>query len=436
VSAGRNWIARPGAGVAGELGVPGDKSISHRALLLAAIAEGPSEILGSLDAEDCRATAAALEAMGVRIERRAADRLLVHGTGLRGLRAPTAALDLGNSGTAMRLLAGILSAQAFDSVLIGDASLMRRPMDRVAKPLAHMGADVRTNEGRPPIAIAGRRSLVGRAHRLEVPSAQVKSALLLAGLHAEGRTSVTEPSPSRDHTERMLGAFDVAVLRDGATVSVDGPAKPQGARVEVPGDFSSAAFLIVAALIAGSTPLVLRGVGVNPTRTGLLEALTLMGADIRVQCTVERSSEPVADIVVRPSGLRGIEVPDALVVRMIDEFPVLLAAAAVAQGETVVTGAAELRVKESDRLAAMAEGLAALGVENQVLPDGIRLRGGTVQGGVVDSRADHRIAMAFAVLAARASAPVMIRDVQTVATSFPGFVDLVQAAGLVLAEEG
>ncbi|MGQ0428685.1 MAG: 3-phosphoshikimate 1-carboxyvinyltransferase [Gammaproteobacteria bacterium] len=432
----RNWIAGPGGTVSGEAGVPGDKSISHRAVMLAAIAQGSSEIRGFLDSEDCQATASAFEAMGVGIERPAADHLIVHGTGMRGLRAPAVALDLGNSGTAMRLLAGILCAQAFDSVLIGDASLMRRPMERVAAPLRRMGADLRTNEGRPPVAIAGGRQLTGQSHRLELPSAQVKSALLLAGLYADGRTSVTEPLPSRDHTERMLGAFGVAVTRAGAAVSVDGPARLTAACIDVPGDFSSAAFLIVAALIAGAGPLVLRGVGVNPTRTGLLDALTLMGADIRVRGMAERSGEPVADIEVRPSGLSGIAVPRELVPRMIDEFPVLFAAAAVADGETVVSGAAELRVKESDRIAAMAAGLAALGIKAGALPDGIQIGGGAVRGGVVDSRSDHRVAMAFAVLAARAAAPVVIRDVQYVATSYPGFAASAKAVGLVLQEEG
>lgn len=431
-----SWIAGPGGQVAGETTVPGDKSISHRAVLLAAIADGLSEIRGFLDGEDCRATAAALESMGVRIEGGAADRLVVHGVGMHGLRAPVAALDLGNSGTGMRLLTGILCAQAFDSVLIGDASLMRRPMERVAAPLRRMGADVRTNAGRPPVAVAGGKSLRGAAHVLDVASAQVKSAILLAGLYARGRTTVTEPRPSRDHTERMLEAFGVPVGRDDGTVSVDGPAAPVATRIDVPGDFSSAAFLLVAALIAGRAPLLIRGVGVNPTRTGLLEVLRLMGADMRLHARPGLGAEPVADIEVRPSRLRGIAVPHEHVESMIDEFPVLFAAAAVADGETTVTGAAELRVKESDRIAVMAEGLAALGVRAESLPDGIRLQGGQVTGGVVDSDGDHRVAMAFAVLAARAAAPVVIRDVQNVATSFPGFAATARDVGLVLAEEG
>ncbi|MGE0031046.1 MAG: 3-phosphoshikimate 1-carboxyvinyltransferase [Steroidobacteraceae bacterium] len=430
------FVAGPGGRVSGEIRVPGDKSISHRAAMLGAIASGSTEIHGFLDGEDCIATLAAFGAMGVQIERPAATQVVVRGVGMRGLRAPSAALDLGNSGTAMRLLAGLLCGQAFDSTLIGDASLMRRPMERVAAPLRHMGADVRTSNGRPPLAIAGGRKLRGYAHQLDVPSAQVKSAILLAGLYANGRTTVSEPLPSRDHTERMLGAFGVPVSRDDAAVSIMGPATLTATRVDVPGDFSSAAFFIVAGLIAGVAPFRIRGVGVNPTRTGLLDILRLMGADIRLHDAASQAGEPVADIEVKPGGLRGITVPHELVTSAIDEFPVLFAAAAVADGETLVTGAAELRVKESDRIAAMAEGLVALGVEAEARPDGMRIRGGPVQGGVIESRGDHRVAMSFAVLAARASAPVVIRDVQNVATSFPGFAATARAAGLDLAAEG
>lgn len=430
------YVAGPGGRIAGEIRVPGDKSISHRAAMLAAIAQGISEIHGFLDGEDCVATLAALAAMGVRIERPVVTQVIVHGAGMRGLQAPAAALDLGNSGTAMRLLAGLLCGQAFDSTLVGDASLMRRPMERVAAPLRRMGADIRTSNGRPPLVIAGDRPLRGCAHHLDLPSAQVKSAILLAGLHANGRTTVGEPQPSRDHTERMLGAFGVPVSRDDASVSIVGPATLAATRIDVPGDFSSAAFFIVAGLIAGRAPLLIRDVGVNPTRTGLLDILRLMGADIRVLNAFERAGEPVADLEVRPGELRGIAVPSELVASAIDEFPVLFAAAAVAAGETLVTGASELRVKESDRIAVMAEGLEALGVPVEVLPDGMRIRGGPVRGGMVESRGDHRVAMSFAVLAARASAPVVIRDVQNVATSFPDFAATARAAGLDLAEEG
>ncbi len=404
--------------------------------MLGAIATGSTEIHGFLDGEDCLATLAACTAMGVGIERPAPAQVIIEGVGMRGLRAPRAELDAGNSGTSMRLLAGLMCGQAFDSILVGDASLMRRPMERIAVPLRRMGADVRTKAGRPPISIMGGRVLRGCDHALELPSAQVKSAILLAGLYATGRTRVSEPELSRDHTERMLGAFGVTLSRSDATVSLEGPATLSATRINVPGDFSSAAFLIVAGLIAGVAPLVIRGVGVNPTRTGLLDILQLMGADIRLRALASQGGEPVADIEVRPGPLRGIAIPHELVARAIDEFPVLFAAAAVAEGETRVTGAAELRVKESDRIAMMAEGLAALGVGVESQPDGMRIRGGTVQGGMVESGGDHRVAMAFAVLATRASAPVVIGDVQNVATSFPGFVATARAAGLDLSQEG
>jgi 3-phosphoshikimate 1-carboxyvinyltransferase len=431
-----SFIAGPGGRVSGEVRVPGDKSISHRAVILGAIAQGVTEVSGFLDGEDCLATLAAFEVMGVRVERPAAGRLIIHGVGPRGLRAPSAALDLGNSATAMRLLAGLLCGQEFDSILVGDHSLMRRPMDRVGAPLRRMGARIRTRDGRPPIEITGRRALQGVAHELDVPSAQVKSAILLAGLYASGRTSIIEPAPTRDHTERMLSVFGVPILRDGAKISMKGPAMLQGCRIDIPGDFSSAAFFIVAGLIAGSAPLLIRGVGVNPTRTGLIEILRLMGADIRLLAPRDCGGEPVADLEVRPGPLRGIAVPHELVASAIDEFPVLFAAAAVAQGETVVTGAAELRVKESDRIAVMADGLHRVGVHAEVLPDGMRICGGAVGGGIVESRGDHRVAMSFAVLAARASDPVVIRDVRHVATSFPGFAATARGAGLLLGEEG
>lgn len=429
-----SFVAGPGGRVSGEIRVPGDKSISHRAVMLGAIAEGVTEVSGFLASDDCLATLAAFEAMGVRIERPAADRLVIHGVGLHGLKAPPAALNLGNSGTGMRLLAGILCGQAFDSVLVGDRSLMSRPMDRVGAPLRRMGGRFRTQHGRPPVEITGRRALQGVAHELDVPSAQVKSAILLAGLYATGRTLVIESAPTRDHTERMLAAFGVPVERNGTEISIRGPATPQACRIDVPGDFSSAAFFIVAALIAGTAPLVIRGVGVNPTRTGLIEILRLMGADIRLVASRNLGTEPAADLEIMPGPLRGVAVPHELVVSAIDEFPVLFAAAAVAEGETIVTGASELRVKESDRIAVMGEGLKQVGVDVEVLDDGIRIRGGNVRGGVVESRGDHRVAMSFAVLAARASQPLMIRDVRYVATSFPGFAATARGAGLLIGE--
>lgn len=426
----------PESRVAGDILVPGDKSISHRAALLGAIAVGTTEIGGFLEGEDCLATLGALAALGVDIEHEPGGALRVRGAGLAGLHAPPAALDLGNSGTSMRLLAGLLAGQEFDTVLVGDASLMSRPMERVAAPLRRMGADVSTRDGKPPVTIRGGRRLQAADHRLEVPSAQVKSALLLAGLQAGGRTRIHEPAQSRDHTERMLRAFGVPVSADQGDVAVQGKALLQATRVEVPGDFSSAAFFIVAALIAGREPLRIRNVGVNPTRTALLDILRLMGADIRIEALAEAAGEPRADIVVHPGPLHGAVVPQALVPVAMDELPVLFAAAAVAEGETVVSGAGELRVKESDRLAAMAEGLAALGVHVVPGPDGLRVRGGPVGGGQVDSRGDHRIAMAFAVLGARAEGPIVIDDVHNVATSFPGFTALARSTGLRFEEVG
>jgi len=429
------WTARAGRGVSGEILVPGDKSISHRALMLGGIARGTTRISGFLESEDCLATLAAMRAMGVAIERGEAGEVAVHGVGLHGLRAPGGPLDMGNAGTAMRLFTGLLAGQAFDSELVGDASLMKRPMERVAGPLRRMGAQVATTDGRPPVRIAGGHPLHGIDYRMEVASAQVKSAILLAGLYAQGRTSVTEPAVTRDHTERMLRGFGVPVASAAGHITID-PREPRACALEVPGDFSSAAFFLVAAAVAGSAPLTIRNVGVNPTRTGLMEILRLMGA--RIDQVNERSAgdEPVADLVAHPSRLRGIEVPAPLVPLAIDEFPVLFVAAALADGETRVTGAGELRVKESDRIGVMAEGLAALGADVEPMADGMVVRGGALRGGTVDSHGDHRIAMSFAVAAARAEGPVRILDVANVATSFPGFLGVAREAGLDLNEEG
>ena len=432
------YRVQPGGRIAGTLGVPGDKSISHRALMLGAIADGDTHISGFLAGEDCLSTARALEALGVRIERPRETEVLVHGVGAQGLRGPATALDMGNAGTAMRLFTGLLAPQRFNSTLVGDASLMRRPMQRVVVPLEMMGAQIRTHDGRPPVEITGKPQLRAIHYSLPVASAQVKSAVLLAALAAAGRTSVTEPAPSRDHTERMLTAFGVRLEREGRSVALEGGQTLKGTRVAVPADFSSAAFFIVAACLAASPSLTLTNVGVNPTRTGLLDLLRRMGADIRVHSRGAASApgaEPVADLEIRASQLHGVTVTEAEVPLAIDEFPVFFVAAACATGETVVRGALELRVKESDRLAAMAAGLSTLGVENQLLPDGLWIRGAEgLRGGTIDSRGDHRIAMAFAVAALRASTPIEILDVANVATSFPGFVATARAAGLGLAD--
>jgi 3-phosphoshikimate 1-carboxyvinyltransferase len=433
-AAGACYRVEPGGRVAGELIVPGDKSISHRALMLGGLADGDTQITGFLAGEDCLATLRALQALGVRIERPAADRVHVRGCGIEGLRAATAALDMGNAGTAMRLFMGLLAPQTFDSTLIGDASLMRRPMERVATPLRLMGADIRTQAGRPPVEIHGTPRLRAIDYTLPVASAQVKSAVLLAGLRAFGRTRIIEPAPARDHTERMLSAFGVEVLREGASVAVEGGQRLTGTTVAVPADFSSAAFFLVAGCLAAEGGLLLRNVGVNPTRTGLLELLRLMGAEIHVHAHRQdalSAGEPVADIEVRRSRLKGIRVPESLVPLSIDEFPVFFIAAALAEGETLVRGVLELRVKESDRLAAMAQGLTVLGVENQLLEDGLWIRGGSrLGGGTLDSHGDHRIAMAFAVAGLAASRAIEIRDVANVATSFPGFLETARGAGL------
>jgi 3-phosphoshikimate 1-carboxyvinyltransferase len=424
------YRAGPGGVAAGELTVPGDKSISHRALMLGGIAEGVTDITGFLAGEDCLATLRALQALGVRIERPQEQHVIVHGAGAKGLRGASAPLDMGNAGTALRLSMGLLAPHDFNSTLIGDESLMRRPMERVATPLRLMGARIQTQNGRPPVEIRGNTAMHGIDYVLPVASAQVKSAVLLAGLQAAGVTRVTEPAPTRDHTERMLRAFGVKLSQQGATVAIEGGQALRATNIVVPADFSSAAFFLVAGCLAADRPLVLRNVGVNPTRTGLLQLLLQMGADIKVH-PITTDGEPLADLEVRQSRLKGIQVSEHLVPLSIDEFPVFFIAAACADGETVVRGAEELRVKETDRLAAMADGLTTLGVENRLHPDGLWIRGGQgFKGGTVDSRGDHRIAMAFAIASLRAQAPIEILDVANVATSFPGFVDLARASGL------
>jgi 3-phosphoshikimate 1-carboxyvinyltransferase len=436
----RYFEARPAGRVSGAVAVPGDKSISHRSLMLSGIAQGTSEVSGFLASEDCLATMAAMRSLGVRIEQRSPTHVMIHGVGLRGLRGAGRALDMGNAGTAMRLFTGLLSAQSFDSQLIGDASLMKRPMERVAKPLREMGADVRTHEGTPPVDIGGGRGLHGIDYRMPVASAQVKSAVLLAALFADSATTVVAPAVTRDHSERMLLSCGVRLDIEGLRVTLHPPQQLAAQRIEVPGDFSSAAFLIVAGLLGASAGgLLIENVGLNPTRTGLLDILRSMGAQIDI-VNPREGAEPMADLKVHASALRGVRVPADLVPLAIDELPVLFIAAACATGETVVTGAEELRVKESDRIAAMSAGLTALGVTHTVLPDGMRIEGrgegAAFDGGEIDSHGDHRIAMSFAVASLRASKPLVVRDVANVATSFPGFVDLARSVGLDVRESG
>jgi 3-phosphoshikimate 1-carboxyvinyltransferase len=431
----QNFELLPATRVSGVVTVPGDKSISHRALMLSGIAEGASRVSGFLASEDCLATLAAMRALGVRIDQTAATDVVVHGVGMRGLKAAGKPLDMGNAGTAMRLFTGLLSAQAFGSQLVGDESLMKRPMERVAKPLRAMGADVRTRNGTPPVDIGGDRQLRGIDYAMPMASAQVKSAILLAALYAEGPTSVTAPAVNRDHSELMLASCGVRVDSAGLRTTVYPPDRLRPQNITVPGDFSSAAFFIVAGLLRASEPgLLIRNVGMNPTRTGLLDILRSMGADIQILDARLSGAEPVADLQVRASKLHGVVVPRELVALAIDEIPVLCIAAACAQGETVVTGAEELRVKESDRIAAMSAGLAALGVVHSVMPDGMRIEGrpgaAAFGGGVIDSFGDHRIAMSFAVASLRAAAAIQVRDVSNVATSFPGFVSLASSIGL------
>ena len=427
------WSAFGRGPLRGEVAVPGDKSVSHRAVMLAALADGASRITGFLESEDARATEAIFRAMGVRIETPAPGERIVHGVGLDGLRAPSAELDCGNSGTAMRLLAGLLAGQSFDSVLTGDASLSTRPMQRIIAPLERMGARIGAAEGGvPPLRVHGNNPLHGIEIKTEVASAQVKSAILLAGLRARGETCVREPRPTRDYTERMLEAFGWPVTYAPGLARLSGGHRLRATDVAVPADFSSAAFFIIAATLVPGSELRLRCVGINPRRTGLLHVLQAMGADIQVHPMGEQGGEPVADLVVRHAPLRGIEVPVEHVADMIDEFPALFVAAACATGTTVVRGAAELRVKESDRIAAMAAGLRALGIAVEETPDGAVIRGGALRGGVVDSLGDHRIAMAFAAAGQVADGAVAVHDVANVATSFPGFAAAAAAAGFGL----
>ena len=430
----------PGGRLAGRLGVPGDKSISHRAVMLGAVAEGTSEIEGLLEGEDVLATVAAFRAMGVAMEGPAEGRLVIQGAGLHGLRPPAGDLDMGNSGTAMRLLCGLLAGQPFDSRLVGDASLSRRPMGRVAEPLRRMGAEIELAAGdRPPLAIRGGRRLRAIDYHLPVASAQVKSAVLLAGLYAEGCTRVQEPAPTRDHTERMLSGLGYPVERGENWTRLCGGGRLRGARLRVPGDISSAAFFLVGAAMVPGSEIVVEGLGVNPTRTGVLDILRAMGAEVEIRDVREAGGEPVADVHLRGGELQGIDIPEHWVPLAIDEFPAVLVAAA-ARGTTRLRGARELRVKESDRIAVMAEGLRALGVEVEETEDGAVVLGrGGFDGGTVDSHGDHRVAMAFAMAGLKSSAPVTVRDCRNVATSFPDFPARARAAGLrieVLEDEG
>ena len=429
------FIAKSSSSLHGECRVPGDKSISHRAILLGSIAIGRTVVEDALMGADNRATVSAMQQLGVDIQQQDANTIVVNGVGLEGLRAPTNSLDLANSGTGMRLLSGILAAQNFASELCGDKSLSRRPMGRIVNPLQKMGADVTMSAaGTPPLHFNPVTELHGIEYVLPIPSAQIKSCLLLAGLYAKGKTTIIENAPSRDHTERMLQTFSYPLTCANGQVSIEGGHLLQATTIQVPADISSAAFFMVAASVIPGSDILLKNVGINPTRTGVLQILRQMGADISLQNEHELGAEPVADIRVKYSELQGITMSSELVPLAIDEFPVLFVAAAVARGKTVLRDARELRVKESDRLAVMAEGLQHIGGQVELLDDGITIEGGKLHGGEVASQSDHRIAMAFAVAGAVAAEPITIQDCANVVTSFPDFIPLAQSLGLNVKE--
>jgi len=431
------YIASPGGELSGEIHVPGDKSISHRSIMLGSLANGTTHISGFLQGEDSLATLNAFRSMGVFIEGPDQEgNVTIEGVGMHGLKEPGQPLNLGNSGTSMRLLTGLLAAQDFDLELIGDESLSSRPMKRVTMPVKEMGAIVETAENNTaPLKIKGGNQLKGIAYSLPMASAQVKSCILLAGLYAKGKTCVTEPAPTRDHTERMLQGFGYEVevnnLGEGKSqICLDGGGELKACDLHVPADISSAAFFMVAACIAENSELLLKHIGINPTRIGIVNILKQMGADISLQNEKVVGGEPVADILVRSSQLQGIDIPEDQVPLAIDEFPVIAVAAACAEGKTVLTGAEELRVKESDRIQAMVDGLTSLGIHCEGTDDGMIVWGGEIGGGQVDSLGDHRIAMSFAVAALRASETIEILDCANVNTSFPGFVELAGSCGM------
>lgn len=419
----------------GTLRVPGDKSISHRSIMLGSLAEGVTHVTGFLTGEDCIATMNAFKKMGVKITGPINKEVTIYGVGMHGLSAPDSVLDMGNSGTAMRLMAGLLVGQRFESTLVGDSSLSTRPMNRITKPLKSMGAVIETAEnGRPPLTIKAQtvptQQLKGIHYEMPMASAQVKSAVLLAGLYAQGESSVTEPGITRDHSERMLRGFAYTVKTKDNHMSLVGGGKLTACDIDVPADISSAAFFMVGASIAEDSDLTLEHVGINPTRTGVIDILKLMGANISLSNHKEVGGEPVADIRIKSAKLKGIHVPEALVPLAIDEFPVLFVAAACAEGETVLTGAEELRVKESDRIQVMADGLNHCGIDTQATPDGIVIQGGQLTAGEVATHGDHRIAMAFSIAGLRSNGAIKINDCANVNTSFPDFIQLASDVGL------
>lgn len=430
------YVIQPGGHVKGTYRVPGDKSMSHRSIMLGSIAEGTTEVTGFLEGDDALATLQAFRDMGVTIEGPDNGKVVIHGVGLHGLQAPTKPLDVGNAGTAMRLLMGLLAGQKFEFTLTGDASLTKRPMNRVANPLREMGVVVETAaEGRPPVHVKANGFVKAIDYVMPMASAQVKSCVLLAGLYADGETSTIEPAPTRDHTERMLRGFGYSVKTEGNKASLIGGGKLTAMKIDVPADISSSAFFMVAASIAEGSDITLQHVGINPTRDGIVSILRLMGADITLSNQREVGGEPVADIRIRYARLKGITIPEEFVPLAIDEFPVLFVAAACAEGKTILTGAEELRVKESDRIQVMADGLQALGVNAQPTPDGMIIEGGSIGGGIVETHDDHRIAMAFTMAGLRATGAITVNNCAHVATSFPGFVSLAKQAGISIEEQ-
>ncbi|BCA95365.1 3-phosphoshikimate 1-carboxyvinyltransferase [Legionella antarctica] len=422
-----NFLSHPVHSITGDFTVPGDKSISHRSVIFGALAKGTTVINGFLDGDDCMATLAAFKTMGVPIEDPANHKLVIHGVGKHGLEKPARTIDCGNSGTSMRLLAGLLSAQQFDSQLTGDESLLKRPMLRVSRPLTQMGADISTYEGKPPIIIKGGQELIAIDYVMPEASAQVKSCILLAGLYAKGKTRITETVVSRDHTELMLKTFAYPIHQSGRSIEINADGECQGTNINIPGDISSAAFFIVAAAIIPGSSILIRSVGINPTRTGIIHILTEMGADITILNQRQYGEEWVADLQVNYSPLNGVDIHSSMVPLAIDEFPVIFIAAACADGQTTLKGAKELRLKESDRIGAMVEGLVKLGIKAKGFEDGISITGGAMHGGIVDSRGDHRIAMSFAIAGAVSTEPVTIKNCANVTTSFPAFVTTANA---------
>ncbi|WP_425169167.1 3-phosphoshikimate 1-carboxyvinyltransferase [Legionella sp.] len=430
-----NLVSKPSHSLRGEISIPGDKSISHRSIILGSIAKGTTVINGFLDGEDCMATLRAFRAMGVTIEGPDEQQVVIHGVGKHGLKKPKQVIDCGNSGTSMRLLAGLLAAQNFDSQLVGDESLLKRPMLRISKPLKQMGAHVSTVNDKPPIIIRGGKKITGIHYVMPETSAQVKSCILLAGLYAQGETSITETGISRNHTEIMLESFSYPVYRSENTITINSKSECLATEIFVPGDISSAAFFIVAATIIPGSNLLIRHVGINPTRTGIIHILLEMGADITLSNQRQEGEEWVADLRVRHAPLKGINIPQKVVPLAIDEFPIIFIAAACAKGQTTLHGAKELRFKESDRIVAMINGLHHLGIKAQALDDGALIEGGVFQGGTVDGFGDHRIAMSFAIAGTVSNAPVSVKNCANVAISFPLFIETAKEIQLQIEEE-